>query len=236
MLHTILTSSDSTKITSKWVVDQVIVEEHHHISQSRGAASAFYAKANKGKSAQGNPNSNIKCSHCKKKGHKKLECCKLKREKEEAAAKSSNNMAGTSSGSGTSSPSNSTSSGNATAKITVSNPSPPPYDSPESDIVRLFHAVAVPHQSHSGECPSTTHEHVFQAQVDSGSQSIEDSWIIYSGASCNMCARRDWFHHYSLLTSPIDVVLGYDSAIQATGIGCILVSMHANGNSTPAVL
>ena len=138
-LRTILTSSDATKITSKWVIDQVIAEEHHCITQSGGAASAFYAKANKGKSAQGNPNSNIKCSHCKKKGHKKAECRKLKREKEEAAAKASNNAAGSSSG--TSRPSNSTSSGNAAAKIAVSNASPPPYDSPELDIVHLFHVV-----------------------------------------------------------------------------------------------
>ena len=118
-------------------------------------------------------------------------------------------------------PSNSTSSGNVVAKITVSNASPPPYDSPESDIMRLFHAVAVPHRSCSAECPSTTHEHVLQAQADSDPQSVEDGWIIDSGASRNMCARRDWFHHYSLLTSPIDVVLSDNSAIQAgngTGI------------------
>ena len=233
-LRTILTSSDATKISSKWVVDQVITEEHHRITQSGGAASTFYAKANKGKSTQGNSNSNIKCSHCKKKGHKKAECRKLKREKEEVATKASNNAAGSSSG--MSRPSNSTSSGNAVAKIAVSNASPPPYDSPELDIVRLFHAVAVPCWSRPAERPLTTCEHVLQAQVDSDPQSIEDGWIIDSGASHNMCACHDWFHHYSLLTSPIDVVLGDDSAIQATGVGRISVNMHANGNSMPVVL
>ena len=139
-LRTILTSTDSSKISSKYVVDQVVAEERHRITQSGGAASTYFAKVNKGKSAQGNGNRDTKCSHCKKKGHKKAECRKLKREKEEAAAKASNSAG---SSSGTSRPSNSTS-GNATAKIAVSPASPPPYDLPETDIVRLFHTVAVP--------------------------------------------------------------------------------------------
>jgi len=51
-----------------------------------------------------------------------------------------------------------------------------------------------------------------------------------------MCAHRDWFHHYSPLSSPMDVVLGNDSAIQTTGVGRISVRMHAEGKSLPAVL
>ena len=51
-----------------------------------------------------------------------------------------------------------------------------------------------------------------------------------------MCAHCDWFHHYSPLVNPMDVVLGDDSAIQATGVGCISVHMHAEGKSLPAVL
>lgn len=75
-LCTVLTSSDPAKITSKWVVDQVIAEEYHRISQH--SATAFYANAKRGKSAQGN--SDVKCSHCKKKGHEKADCRKLKRD------------------------------------------------------------------------------------------------------------------------------------------------------------
>ena len=51
MLRTILTSSDSTKISSKWVADQVIAEERYRITQSGGTASAFFAKAKATKKA-----------------------------------------------------------------------------------------------------------------------------------------------------------------------------------------
>jgi len=34
----------------------------------------------------------------------------------------------------------------------------------------------------------------------------------------------------------MDVILGDDSAIQATGVGCISICMHAEGKSSPAVL
>jgi hypothetical protein len=79
-------------------------------------------------------------------------------------------------------------------------------------------------------------EHILQAQADSDSTNVENGWIIDSRASRNMCAHQDWFHHYSPLTSPIDIVLGDDSAIQATGVRCISISMHAKGTLTLAVL
>ena len=104
------------------------------------------------------------------------------------------------------------------------------------DIIRLFHAVAVPRRSRSAERPSTTRERVLQAKIDSGPQSLEAGWIIDSGASRNMCAHHNWFHHYSPLVNPMDVILSDDSAIQATGVGRISVCMHAEGKSSPAVL
>lgn len=237
-LRTVLTSSDPAKITSKWVADQVIAEEYRRISQHGGSATAFYANAKRGKSAQGN--SDVKCSHCKKKGHKKADCRKLKREKEEREAASRANATagpGTSSGSSSSRPSNSTSSSNATAKIAVTSGSPPPYGAAsDADIVRLFLAVAVPHQSPPVERPSTRREHHLRVQVGPGSENSEDRWIMDSGASRIMSGRRDWFHHFSPLVSPINIVLGDESAIQATGVGHISVRMHAEGTSTPTVL
>ena len=77
---------------------------------------------------------------------------------------------------------------------------------------------------------------MLQAKIDSGPENLEARWIIDSGASHNMCAHCDWFHHYSPLHSPMDVVLGDDSAIQATSAGRIPVLMHAEGKSLPAVL
>jgi len=51
-----------------------------------------------------------------------------------------------------------------------------------------------------------------------------------------MCAHHDWFHHYSTLASPMDVVLGDDSAIQATSVSHISIHMHTKGKSLPMVL
>jgi len=51
---------------------------------SGGDVIAFYAKAKKQEKLE---KPKDKCSHCKKWGHKKLECRKLKKEQEEAKAK-----------------------------------------------------------------------------------------------------------------------------------------------------
>ena len=155
----------------------------------------------------------------------------LSRTSSTTAAK--NNNATSSSNSGNS---NSTSSSSATAKIAVTS-DPPAYGATnDSDVICLFHAVAVPHQSRSTKCPSTTCKCVLQAKIDSGPQNLEAGWIIDSGTSCNMCAHRNWFHHYSTLASPMDIVLSDDSTIQATGVGRISVHMHAEGKSLPMVL
>jgi len=233
MLCTVITNADTSTITSKWVVDCIIGEEKQCLRNFGGTAAAFYTKAGKGKGKSSQADSdNLKCAHCKKKGHKKSECCKLKKEKaEQEAAKNNNATSGSNSGN-----SNSTSSSSATAKITVTS-DPPAYGATNnSDVICLFHAVAVPCQSHSAEHPSTTCKRMLQAKIDSGPQNLKAGWIIDSGASCNMCAHHDWFHHYSTLASPMDVILSDNSAIQATGVGRISVHMHAKGKSSPTVL
>ena len=232
MLHTVITNSEAANITSKWVADQIIREEHHCLNNFEGNATAFYAKAGKGKGKSPQADTDLKCSYCKKKGHKKSECHKLKKEKaEQEAAKNSSTTSSSTSGNP-----NPTSPPSTMAKIAVT--SDPPAYSPASnaDIVQLFHAVAVPHQSYSAEHPSTTCKHVLQAKIDSSPQSLEASWIIDSGTSCNMCAHHDWFHYYSPLINPIDIVLSDNSTIQATGISHISVCMHAKGKSLPTVL
>ena len=176
----------------------------------------------------------LKCTHCKKKGHKKADCHKLKREKaEKEVAKNATTD------SGNTNSTSSTSSSSAMAKIAMasepeSESAPPAYS--DTTVVQLFHTVTVPHHSRLAEHLSTTHEYVLQAKIDTGPQSLEASWIINSGASRNMCAHHDWFHHYSPLSSPMDIVLSNDSAIQATSVSRISVRMHAKGKSSPTVL
>ena len=53
-LRTVLTNSHTSNISSKFIVDQILAEEHHRIIQSGGNATAFFAKARKGKPGQGN--------------------------------------------------------------------------------------------------------------------------------------------------------------------------------------
>jgi len=127
MLRTIITNLEAANITSKWVADRIIGEERHRLNNFKGNAMAFYAKAGKGKGKSPQANTDLKCSHCKKKGHKKLECCKLKKEKaEQEAAKNSSATSGSASGN-----SNPTSSPSATVKIAVA--SDPPACGPASD-------------------------------------------------------------------------------------------------------
>jgi hypothetical protein len=108
-LCTVLTSANSATMTSKWVSDQIITEEHHWIAQSGGSTTAFFAKA-KGKSSGGTSDAPITCNYCKKLGHKKVDCRKRKKDKEEreAAAKAS----GSSTANSGNNSSKSTSSGN----------------------------------------------------------------------------------------------------------------------------
>jgi len=51
-----------------------------------------------------------------------------------------------------------------------------------------------------------------------------------------MSSHRSWFHSYTPLTSPIDIVLSNDSSILATSVGRISIHMHANGKTHPTVL
>jgi len=137
MLCTIITNSDTSKITSRWVADRIIGEERHCLNNFEGNEAAFYTKAGKGKGkllqiTQGK-GEDLKCAHCKKKGHKKADCCKLKKEKaEKEAAKNATD-------SGNANSTSSTSPSSAMAKITVA--SEPDNN---STVIQLFHAVAVP--------------------------------------------------------------------------------------------
>ena len=106
-LRQILVSSDSTKMTSKWVVDQVIAEEHHIIAQSGGNATAFFAKAQKDKSEHNNFNSK-KCHYCKRKGHDTSECRKKKWDEENSMSNTNNTTSTPTSGGSTNTTSSST--------------------------------------------------------------------------------------------------------------------------------
>jgi len=131
ILRTALTRSSFTKISSNWVADQVIAEEHYRVAQSGGNATTFFAKAKKDKS--GRNTNDQKCSYCKRKGHTKSNCRKLKKEQEEQKAAETDGTGSIS----TSSNNPST----ATAFITRTDAHP------SGGIVRLYRAIAVPRRA-----------------------------------------------------------------------------------------
>ena len=116
-LHQVLATSDSAKITSKWVTDQVIAKKHHQIMQSGESAIMFFAKAKKGNSGSSGTGSLEKCAYCRKLGHKKADCHKWQRDKEKK--KEEVKAAGNTSGNSNSKPANSGGNSNTTAKIAV---------------------------------------------------------------------------------------------------------------------
>jgi len=51
-----------------------------------------------------------------------------------------------------------------------------------------------------------------------------------------MCSNREWFSQFTILASPVNIVLGNNSSILGTGTGRIAVQMLAGGKWIRAVL
>ncbi|OBZ71294.1 Retrovirus-related Pol polyprotein from transposon TNT 1-94 [Grifola frondosa] len=61
-------------------------------------------------------------------------------------------------------------------------------------------------------------------------------WIVDSGASSPMSSQRDWFIHYTSLSSPKRVWLGDERFILAVGIGQISATVHLDDGKTRTVI
>jgi hypothetical protein len=231
-LKAILSHTDSAKLTSTAVTNEILVDEARRIRVGGGDAIAYFAKAAswKAKSRDGNRGNDKYCTHCNKRGHDISECRKVKKEneeKEKAAAASTTNNSGT-----------------ADTTVTAAIARTTPGD----DIIRLFRAIAVtmpePEQPTSTE-PNIEKseaemwagiEHVTKTQADLKLDDLTHRWLIDSGASQTMCSHRHWFQSITPLPKPLKVVLGDDSAIAATGIGHVAVRMHNGTRWAPAIL
>jgi Pol polyprotein len=58
--------------------------------------------------------------------------------------------------------------------------------------------------------------HAFQAL---SAPNLQHQWLLDSGASCTMSSNCNWFHSFTPLPTPIQVILGDDSVINTTGTG-----------------
>ena len=100
VLKTVLYNTKGPDLTTDSVKHQILLDEQHCICAFGGITSTYFVKATKkfGQSTKGKseePNKKT-CSNCKKSGHWKVECHKLKKDKEEKAAKATNSNASSS--------------------------------------------------------------------------------------------------------------------------------------------
>ena len=209
-LKKILSNTKPSDMTTENIMSQIVLDEQQRVRESGTNASAFFAKiAKKGKGQKDKSGDKAKkqCTHCKFRGHDVKECRKLKKEQEEAKE--------TKGATKESSPKPALA---ATAKVAVANSG--------DEIVHLFSAAAAE--------PSPRDNVAFALRVHP--TEVNQHWIIDSGASRTMSCNREWFYSFTTLACPIQVTLGDNSSISATGVGRIPVRMRANGTWSNAML
>ena len=178
--------------------------------ESGTSASTFFTKiSKKGKGPKDKSADKAKkqCTHCKFRGHNVKECRKMKKEKEKAKEAK---------GGTTESPPKPAPA--MTTKVAVANLS--------DEIVHLFRAAT----AKRSPCDNVT----FALRVHP--TEVNQHWIINSGASCTISCNHELFYSFTTLTCPIQVTLGDNSFISATGISRIPVHMQANGIWSNAML
>ena len=222
-LQTILYNKDDQTITSEEVIALILADEERRIHSSGGTATAYYAKAGKrpnGKSKGKDKDKDKKrCTYCTFRGHEAQECRKKKKDEEEKAASKAASSGSKSSTSGGSSGSSGTS-GTSTAKANVA--------IAKNDVIRILDSDPEPDDDE-------TEIHCALASRVGNDSDTADKWILDSGATRTMCSNRHWFHTFTRLPRPINVFLGDDYAIPATGQGRILIASDT-GNKKHWVL
>ena len=182
-LRQLLFMTEDSKLTTDFVIRQALMEE-----RTRGGTQSHVALMGniKGKKPSNHTKElpddstawkkNLKCHYCKKKGHIKSECRKLK-----------SDQAG-----GNPDKSRPTTSGDHTAKVATT--------AQEESVVNLFMARE-------------------------GTSDLSDDWIVDSGATAPMTARKEWFSKYTPFDKEVSIGLGDDSIIKAAGSGSVMISM-----------
>jgi hypothetical protein len=220
-LKAILSHTDSTKLTSNAVINEILVDEARRIRVGGGDATAFFAKAagKRDKNRESNWDPNKNCTHCNRRGHDITDCRKLKREKEkeEKTAKEK----------ATSSDAAASANANATATNTTATAAIAKVPS-NDDIIRLFRATAI-EEHYAGT------ERIHTTRTELETDDLLNNWLVDSGASRMMSSRREWFTNFILLPKPIKVVLGDNSNITATGIGSIAAHTFDGNRWAPAL-
>jgi len=147
-----------------------------------------------------------KCTHCNIRGHNIFECWRLKAEKEVKASSGGKKLKALPTPS--------------SAKVTTAGSDSGTSD---TDCPTIYRATIT-------ETVLIVTEHALV------SKDLLGQWIVNSGALWTMCSHRDWFHSFTVFTKPTHVVLGDNSTIPATGLGCIHLQFPAEGKWHQAIL
>ena len=62
-----------------------------------------------------------------------------------------------------------------------------------------------------------------------GTSEMTDDWIVDSGATAPITARKEWFSKYTPFDKEISIRLGNDSVVKAAGSGSVMISMDVKG-------
>ena len=211
-LQTILYNKDDQMITSEEVIVLILANEECHIHSSSRTTIAYYTKARKWSHSKSKGKDKDKdkkwCTYCTYRGHEAQECQKKKKDEEKKTVSKAASSRSKSSTSGGSSGSSGTS-GTSTAKANVA--------IAKNNVIQILNSNPEPDNDE-------TEIHCALALHVSNDSNTADKWILDSGATRTMCSNRHWFHTFSRLPRPINIFLGNDYSILATGQGCILIA------------
>ena len=188
LLRQYLYMQDENTLTMDFVIKQILLEENAHgstphvalVGDGKGKKPIYQFQ---GFSNDGNvKKKNMKCHYCKRKGHIKSECRKLK------ANLALGNVSDNKKGQG---------SRDQNAKVALNT---------QETLINLFMA----HQ---------------------GKLDLADKWIIDSGTTSPMTARKDQITNYTPFDIPISIGLGDDSIIKAIRSGSIRIIIDVGRKS-----
>ena len=109
-------------------------------------------------------------------------------------------------------------------------------DKPEKASAKV--AVAESESDEDSDTPSSKQVVclLMASDIALSDRKLSSSWILDSGASRSMSSNREWFSHFSSLSSPIPIALGDNSTIYGTGVGHVVVGVKVNDSWQRAIL
>jgi hypothetical protein len=55
---------------------------------------------------------------------------------------------------------------------------------------------------------------------------FHDTWLLDSSATYQITLRREWFHSYKVLSTPLKIYMGDDGQQEAMDVGFVYIKIH----------